>query len=271
MTQLDLFESLTGQETAKRAIEIALVGGHAIRFAPTAVGPYGWYMSDVAKLPAASRARALAHMARLGDPSGMAAAMDAVGDCRAAVAFLATMCNLVAPGLDNRAAPIVVHVAPISLADLILPPPVEPGGTVAERITAARARLSLMDEGLDHQALALERQWRDATGASDAEAEAARKVARSITALAYHTKGPAITRLAYAEALSYFARYDPAADVAAVHLNAPELGAVLAGLRTWQAMSDGAPPEVADIADGGGEFSALDDDEIDALAERINA
>lgn len=53
-------------------------------------------------------------------------------------------------------------------------------------------------------------------------------------------------------------------------LDARELGAVLAGLRTWQAMSDGAPDGIADIADGCGEFEPLDADEIDALCERIN-
>lgn len=58
---------------------------------------------------------------------------------------------------------------------------------------------------------------------------------------------------------------------APLHLNERELGAVLAGLRTWQAMSDGAPPEIDDIADGGGAFDPLDADEIDELCERINA
>lgn len=49
-----------------------------------------------------------------------------------------------------------------------------------------------------------------------------------------------------------------------------ELGAVLAGLRLWQAWEASADESLRDIADGGGAFAPLSDDEIDALCERLN-
>lgn len=49
-----------------------------------------------------------------------------------------------------------------------------------------------------------------------------------------------------------------------------EFNAILAALRTHQAMREGAPEEIADIETDGGSQPALDDDAIDALCERLN-
>lgn len=54
------------------------------------------------------------------------------------------------------------------------------------------------------------------------------------------------------------------------HFSNRELGTVLAALRSWDALGDGAPQEIEDIATGDGEFEQLSSDEIDALCERIN-
>jgi hypothetical protein len=53
-----------------------------------------------------------------------------------------------------------------------------------------------------------------------------------------------------------------------MQLNSRELGTVLASLRFWQRKGPGAMESA--IADGGGEFAALTDTEIDALCENIN-
>lgn len=268
---MDIWQAFAGQETAKRAIEIALIGGHAIALTPYEGAGWSFTETDVHKLPTPSRAIARAHVLRVGNPAGIGAAMLACDQAREAMQYLATLAEIAPGGIGVRSAPISVSLAPITLADLVLPPPAEEAATVVARILSARERLHLMDEHLDHQAAALEKSWRDAVGATDAEAEDARAVARTITALCYHSKGPAITRIAYAEALSYHRRYDAADDYSAPPLNARELGAVLAGLRAWQAFGDDAPDEINEIASNCETFRPLDADEIDHLCERINA
>ena len=52
-------------------------------------------------------------------------------------------------------------------------------------------------------------------------------------------------------------------------LNAPELNAILAGLRLLQSRR-ALPVDVADIASNGGECDPLSDDGIDDLCQRIN-
>lgn len=52
-------------------------------------------------------------------------------------------------------------------------------------------------------------------------------------------------------------------------LNAPELNAILAGLRLLQSCS-AMPVDVADIASNGGQCDPLSDDGIDDLCQRLN-
>ena len=57
-----------------------------------------------------------------------------------------------------------------------------------------------------------------------------------------------------------------------IHLDDRECGAILAALRLIQLTGhQDLSVEIADIYDCGGEFGGLDNDEIDALCERVNS
>lgn len=58
-----------------------------------------------------------------------------------------------------------------------------------------------------------------------------------------------------------------------ISLDARQLATVLGSLRATQAVQQSEPlaPEVLDIMTDGGAFAALDDGEVDALCERLNA
>ncbi len=200
----DVFKALAGQETAKRAIEIALTGDHDLSLSPFEGGELRFNRYDIERCQAPQRAVVDAYIARCGgEPYGLKAAELAVKDIREAWRHLGRMAgNCFAP-MHGR---LHVMVAPLSLCDLLLPPPAESREQVAARITAARQRLAGEHAAstLDYNAGQLAAQFRRhfATMTDDAFAEIV-AIGRTIAALDPRSQAGRIERIHLAEAMSY--------------------------------------------------------------------
>lgn len=175
------FGSIKGQEVAKRALEIALVGGHPILLA----GPTGCGKT------------LLVHAAR-----SIAAAEN--------WDFGATEWTL--PDDAAPAGDFALHVecSALSVADMTMPPPCESSAEVAQRVRAARAVIDAAGAGswaLDAPARKLLEDPAKVMRLSDQQQWTACDVAESIAALAGHTG--TIARIHIAEALSYIRQLEP--------------------------------------------------------------
>lgn len=197
---IDRFQTLKGQDTAKRAIEIALVGDHPISFLPYEGHAAYFAALDIDRLTGEARNVARAHWDEFaGNPMGLEAASRQCRECEAALGYLAILCDLDEPSTAADTSILTMSVPPLTLVDLILPPPAEPARNVVERIIAAR-KIRGDVHGTDAIADRLMEQWRAAVAVDDDMAEAVMEVARSIAALAERTP---VSRLQLAEAISY--------------------------------------------------------------------
>lgn len=203
----DYWAELPAQETAKRAIEVALVARQPIRFDPHAGASWEFARYDINRLTGESRRKAQEHVDSYdGEPNSMRAAVDQADKAGLAACYLAGLCgDTVVPAIvePGQPAPITCAIDPLSLADLVIPPPAEEVGAVARRVMAARARFDSVGEA-DPQAESLYSSWQAHCASVIAcEAETRAEVmatARACAALIGHGW---ITRLALAEALSY--------------------------------------------------------------------
>jgi hypothetical protein len=231
-TEGDAFQNLHGQDTAKRAMEIALVGMHDIELVPLARDPaaLAWTAYGIERMPAKSRQLAEWWAGQF--PNDNAQGIDAAGKmaayCVSAFHDLGQAVGTVTRehyagshihagynGPDGRPAfrraAMVVEVLPLSLADLVLPPPAEGIAPVAARILAARERLPAVGY-LSHNAAQLLEKWgQHVVSTADDEADVV-NVAWSIHALSSDPDS-SISRMALAEAMSYRSR--PAGDLPA--------------------------------------------------------
>lgn len=201
----DVFKETKAQETAKRAIEIALAGGHSIRFLPYDKDDrFDFTQYDLDRLKPEQRAAMDAYMARFnGKPTGIEAAAAQCAELDRAAAYLADRCGIAAPitGTD-----LSISIAATSMIDILLPCPAEASEPIMARIATARARRDSIGP-MDPNAEALLANWRaHFVNVSDAAVSAVLEVARTIAAL--HDRGDWITRIALAEALSYFRETD---------------------------------------------------------------
>jgi predicted ATPase with chaperone activity len=184
---------INGQEAAKRAIEIAVTGGHSLLLC----GPSGCGKSTLAEC-----AR---HLAANSDALSIYDDIDLDYDTRRLRRDLDEGQAIVAAAADmpsnfaivDRFA-IVVILDRLTAADLILPPPAEGSAAVRTRIIAARKRRP--PEGPDSKALELLRTCAEQCLLSARAYNAAIAVAATITKLDGTDK---IGRLHLAEALSY--------------------------------------------------------------------
>jgi hypothetical protein len=196
----DVWAELAGQETAKRAIEVSLVGGHYIGFTPHEGAGYRFSAYDIDRLPKGwRRDRVTQHLAQFeGEPWQLPAARYAVGQVTLAGGWLAGLCDIDTTISAPSHAAMRVQVMPLSLADLMLPPPAESGEVVARRIAAARDRKQDASLDMKPEAVRLMNIWPGAAYKYDK----AVLVAQSIQLLSSWPLQP-ISRMSLAEAISY--------------------------------------------------------------------
>jgi hypothetical protein len=196
----DVWAELAGQETAKRAIEVSLVGGHYIGFTPQEGAGYNFSAYHIDRLPKGGpRDRVIQHLAQFeGDPWQLPAARYAVSQVTLAAGYLAALCDIDATTVAPDHATMRVQVMPISLADLILPPPAESGEVVAKRILAAREHRQDSSLEMAPNAVRLMDVWPGAAYKYDK----AVLVAQSIQLLSSEPL-VRISRMSLAEAISY--------------------------------------------------------------------
>ncbi len=205
----DIWQNLAGQETAKRAIEIAMVGGLAITFIPVEGAGYSFTAYDVGQLKGETREKAQARMdAYDGEPMSIAAAADTILRVRAVADDLAARCGLPALVTSRDTADMRIDIQPVTIADFILPPPAEPVEIVVSRVMAAVEKLPSIKNELTYEATALFNNWTRLV--PTAPVDAAIEMARCILALGGYVSregdGTQISRLCLAEAISYCRR-----------------------------------------------------------------
>jgi hypothetical protein len=196
----DVWAELAGQETAKRAIEVSLVGGHRIGFTPHEGAEYLFSAYDIDCLPRGwRRDRVTQHLAQFeGDPWQLPAARYAVGQVTLAGGWLAGLCDIDTTMAAPSHAAMRVQVMPVSLADLVLPPPAESGEAVMRRILTARDRKQDASLDMTLDAVRLMDVWKP----DQTRYDYALSVARSIQLLSSQPL-ERISRMSLAEAISY--------------------------------------------------------------------
>jgi hypothetical protein len=197
----DLWAELSGQETAKRAIEVSLVGGHHIGFTPYEGAEYRFSAYDIDRVGSDSRYKdkLYEHLSQFaGAPWTLPAAQHAVGQVTLAAGYLAAICDLDTTTVAPSHAPMKMQIMPISLADLVLPPPAESGEAVARRILIARERRQSASMDVTMDAVCLMDTWNPLP----LRYARALSVARSIQLLSSQPL-ERVSRLSLAEAISY--------------------------------------------------------------------
>jgi hypothetical protein len=196
----DLWAELSGQETAKRAIEVSLVGGHHIGFKPYEGAEYRFSAYDIDRLPSGWRREMVTHHLSqfAGEPWQLPAARHAIGQVTLAAGYLAALCNLDALTVAPSHALMKMQIMPISLADLVLPPPAESGEAVAMRILIARERRQSASMDMTMDAARLMDVWKP----DKPRYYHALSVAQSIQLLSSQPLQP-VSRFSLAEAISY--------------------------------------------------------------------
>lgn len=208
---IDVWQNLAGQDTAKRAIEVAMVSGLPITFVACEGSGYLFTPYDVAKLPPEPREKMQAHMDKYdGAPMSAAAAADVVTQVREIAVALADRCGL--PVLNTRTdfAAMRIDIQPTSIADLLIPPPAESVDAVVGRVLQA-IELTRFINDMSPEAKALLDKWREMV--PGAPVDAAIEMARNIAALGGYvsrevlsSERPRIGRMCLAEAISYCRR-----------------------------------------------------------------
>lgn len=209
LQQIDTFHVLPACETAKRMIEVALVGNHPIWFKPESSDDYPkWTGYDLQRLSPGQRQVADAWRKKFpGDNAdGIEAAAHLAGLCRSALADLAALAGIACPP-GGGATYMIAEINPVSLVDYVLPPPSESGATVIARVLAAREKLATVGHELDPPAAKLLEMWCSAVHPTEGMKGLVMEMARSIEAMS-RNGGPIITRLSLAEAISY-SRHQP--------------------------------------------------------------
>ena len=207
----DIWQNLAGQETAKRAIEIAMVGGLPITFAAREGYDGHFTPYDIDRLKGEARSQAQARYDWYeGKPMSLEAAADTVAHVRAIADDLAARCGLPALDTAHDDAAMRIDITPTSLADLVSPPPQEPIDTVVWRVMKGLEKLLSIKRNLTPEAEGLRANW--AGCVPTARVDEAIEVARSIAALGGYVAsdvmegGPQISRMCLAEAISYCGR-----------------------------------------------------------------
>lgn len=205
----DIWQSLAGQETAKRAIEIAMVGGLPITFVPQEGAEYRFTQYDIDRLKGEIRGHAQARYDWYeGEPMSLAAATDTVAHVRAITDDLAARCGVPALDTTHNTADMQVGIFPISCLDFVMPPPAEGVDCVVSRVMAAWEMQEHLDDTLTPEAQALLNMVLSHISLSPAYVGIRPRVieiARCISALGVHERndGLQIGRWALAEAISY--------------------------------------------------------------------
>lgn len=206
---IDVWQNLAGQDTAKRAIEVAMVSGLPITFVACEGLEYLFTPYDVAKLPPEPREKMQAHMDKYdGAPMSAAAAADVVTQVQEIAVALADRCGLPVLNTHTDFAAMRIDILPTSIADLLIPPPAESVDAVVGRVLAAIEKLPYMTDDMSPEAKALLDKWREMV--PGAPVDAAIEMARNIAALGGYvsrevlsSERPRIGRMCLAEAISY--------------------------------------------------------------------
>lgn len=203
----DIWQNLAGQETAKRAIEIAMVGGLPITFVPREGSGYQFTSYDIARLTGDKKEEAQARYDWYGgEPMSLAAASDAVAHVRAIADDLAVRCGLPALDTTHDTTAMRVDITPISCLDFVLPAPQEMVDTVVSRIFEAWEMQERLDNTLTPEAQALCDNWRHHV--PSAPVDLAIEIAWCISALGVYERNEGLQtgRMCLAEAISYCRR-----------------------------------------------------------------
>lgn len=171
------FHDIYGHEIAKRALEIALVGGHSVLL----IGGRG--QGKAMLIAAATYAASIAQL----KPGHLIATREPFDP---------------ATGIEPETFDIVVTLSPLSASDWCLPPPAEKTAAIVERVRTARTQLAAMSDPRFH----FERRANDllykayeSLQLTPAIAARVESVARTIAAM----DGEQICRAQIAEALAY--------------------------------------------------------------------
>lgn len=207
----DVWQNLAGQDTAKRAIEIAMVGGLPITFVPQEGAGYSFTQYDIDRLTGDNREKAQSRYDWYeGEPMSLAAAVDTVAHVRAITDDLAVRCGLPALDTTHDDAAMRIDISPISCLDFVLPAPQEPIDTVVWRVMKGWEKLPSITDDLTPEAQGLRDNWLRCV--PSAPVDEAIKIARCVAALGGYAAndvkdgGPQISRMCLAEAISYCRR-----------------------------------------------------------------
>ena len=118
---------------------MALAGGHSLQLVPVVGWQGNWTSYDIERLSPDNRRKAQDWQTRFaGAACGLAAAEAAAEELNACWRHLAAASSVEARPLGGRHLDMSCEVRPLTLMDLLIPPPEEPTEPVAKRIKAAR-------------------------------------------------------------------------------------------------------------------------------------
>jgi hypothetical protein len=195
------YDTLPAFETAKRFMEIAVLGGHSYAVSYAGLDSYyGAWPLDGLKADERHRADEYLALCQPEGPGGVPMAVYWGERIRSAMHELADRIGLPRPRRVQTDDVMWLQIQPITMSDFLLPPPQEPLDSVLARMIAAMERLD-DSAPLDHLAQKLFDQAAPMMRLTPEAQANVVSVARTIQALAYKP-GP-VGRVALAEALSY--------------------------------------------------------------------